>query len=118
MCGIAGILGRLTDGNRAARRAMSNCMSHRGPNAEGFWESAGDAEGFGCLLAHRRLSILDLSTGANPRIIATGQTEDVAHDPDHHRASWDRAGWDLTLVLCGAGLVAVTGLYAAFGAIP
>jgi len=43
-------------------------------------------------------------------------------DPDDdskaHRASWDRAGWDLTLVLCGAGLVAVTGLYATFGAIP
>ncbi len=43
---------------------------------------------------------------------------DPDDDPDHHRASWDRAGWDLTLVLCGAGLVAVTGLYAAFGAIP
>ena len=43
---------------------------------------------------------------------------DPDNDPDHHRASWDRAGWDLTLVLCGAGLVAVTGLYAAFGAIP
>jgi hypothetical protein len=43
-------------------------------------------------------------------------------DPDdnraHHRASWDRAGWDFTLVLCGAGLTAVTGLYAVFGAIP
>jgi hypothetical protein len=43
---------------------------------------------------------------------------DPDDDPDHHRASWDRAGWDLTLVLCGAGLVAVTGLYAVFGAIP
>ncbi len=39
-------------------------------------------------------------------------------DPDHHRASWDRAGWDLTLVLCGAGLAALTGLYGVFGAIP
>ena len=43
---------------------------------------------------------------------------DPDDDPDHHRASWDRAGWDLTLVLCGAGLVAVTGLYGVFGAIP
>lgn len=43
---------------------------------------------------------------------------DPDDDPDHHRASWDRAGWDLTLVLCGAGLAAVTGLYAVFGAIP
>jgi hypothetical protein len=39
-------------------------------------------------------------------------------DPDHHRASWDRSGWDLTLVLCGAGLAALTGLYGVFGAIP
>jgi len=37
---------------------------------------------------------------------------------DHHRASWDHIGWDLTLVLCGAGLTALTGLYAVFGAIP
>jgi 4-amino-4-deoxy-L-arabinose transferase-like glycosyltransferase len=43
---------------------------------------------------------------------------DPDDDPDHHRASWDRAGWDFTLVLCGAGLTAVTGLYAVFGAIP
>jgi hypothetical protein len=39
-------------------------------------------------------------------------------DSDHHRASWDRSGWDLTLVLCGAGLAALTGLYGVFGAIP
>jgi hypothetical protein len=39
-------------------------------------------------------------------------------DPDHHRASWDRAGWDFTLVLGGAGLAALTGLYGVFGAIP
>ena len=43
---------------------------------------------------------------------------DPDDDPAHHRASWDRAGWDFTLVLCGAGLVAVTGLYGVFGAIP
>src|SRR5688572_16690655 len=65
MCGIAGIVGKVSDANRAALRRMSTCMTHRGPNAEGFWESAGDAGGFGCLLAHRRLSILDLSTHAN-----------------------------------------------------
>ena len=36
----------------------------------------------------------------------------------HRRASWEYAGWDLTLVLCGAGLAALTGLYAVFGVIP
>ncbi len=40
------------------------------------------------------------------------------HDVDHRRASWEYAGWDFTLVLCGAGLAALTGLYAVFGVIP
>jgi len=39
-------------------------------------------------------------------------------EPDHRRASWEYAGWDVTLVLCGAGLAALTGLYAVFGVIP
>ena len=39
-------------------------------------------------------------------------------DPDHHRASWERAGWDFVLVLSGAGLATLTGLYGVFGAIP
>jgi hypothetical protein len=37
-------------------------------------------------------------------------------------AAWfprrDRVAWELMLVACGAGLAALTGLYAAFGAIP
>src|SRR5687767_10887082 len=76
MCGIAGIVGRVSDANRAALRKMSACMTHRGPNAEGLWESSPDAEGFGCLLAHRRLSILDLSSSANQPMTdpVTGQT--------------------------------------------
>ncbi len=37
---------------------------------------------------------------------------------DEHRAGWDHLGWDLTLVACGAGLAALTGLYAVFGVIP
>jgi 4-amino-4-deoxy-L-arabinose transferase-like glycosyltransferase len=37
---------------------------------------------------------------------------------DERHASWEYAGWDLTLVASGAGLVAVTGLYAVFGVIP
>lgn len=39
-------------------------------------------------------------------------------DPQHRRASWEYVGWDLTLVLCGAGIAALTGLYAVFGVIP
>lgn len=64
MCGIAGILSadaakitpqRLND--------MSAAIAHRGPDGEGVWTSPG--EGIG--LAHRRLSIIDLSpAGAQP----------------------------------------------------
>lgn len=63
MCGIAGIIGRLDDSNRAALERMNNAMVHRGPDAGGTWASSPDARGWGALLAHRRLSILDLSPG-------------------------------------------------------
>src|SRR3974390_392197 len=67
MCGIAGIVGRLDEPNRAALRRMSDAMLHRGPDANGTWEAAPDTRGWGALLAHRRLSILDLSpAGAQP----------------------------------------------------
>src|SRR6266481_6598545 len=67
MCGIAGIIGRLDESNRAALERMKDAMVHRGPDASGTWVSAPDARGWGTLLAHRRLSILDLSpAGAQP----------------------------------------------------
>jgi asparagine synthase (glutamine-hydrolysing) len=69
MCGIAGIIGRLDDPNRAALQRMNDAMVHRGPDASGTWISAPDARGWGALLAHRRLSILDLSpAGAQPMV--------------------------------------------------
>jgi asparagine synthase (glutamine-hydrolysing) len=67
MCGISGIIGRLDERNRAALERMNGAMVHRGPDASGTWDSAPDARGWGALLAHRRLSILDLSpAGAQP----------------------------------------------------
>jgi asparagine synthase (glutamine-hydrolysing) len=69
MCGIAGMIGQLDEPNRAALGRMSNAMVHRGPDASGTWISAPDARGWGALLAHRRLSILDLSpAGAQPMV--------------------------------------------------
>jgi asparagine synthase (glutamine-hydrolysing) len=69
MCGVAGIIGRLDEPNRAALRRMNEAMTHRGPDAGGTWASAPDARGWGALLGHRRLSILDLSdTGAQPMV--------------------------------------------------
>lgn len=67
MCGIAGIIGRLNDDNRAALQRMNRAMVHRGPDAEGTWCSLPDERGWGAMLTHRRLSILDLSpAGAQP----------------------------------------------------
>jgi asparagine synthase (glutamine-hydrolysing) len=76
MCGICGILGTIGDTNRTALRRMSSAMAHRGPDAEGMWESPPDAASRGVLFAHRRLSILDLSpAGAQPMVDA--ETGDV-----------------------------------------
>jgi asparagine synthase (glutamine-hydrolysing) len=69
MCGIAGIIGRLDADNRAALERMNNAMLHRGPDAGGTWISEPNSRGWGALLAHRRLSILDLSpAGAQPMV--------------------------------------------------
>jgi asparagine synthase (glutamine-hydrolysing) len=43
---------------------MNNAMAHRGPDGDGYWESPSDDRGFGVMLAHRRLSILDLTPAA------------------------------------------------------
>lgn len=60
MCGIAGIYGHQgADEAQKRIRRMSEKLSHRGPDAEGFHVSEGIA------LAHRRLSIIDLRESAN-----------------------------------------------------
>src|SRR5487761_2462700 len=56
MCGIVGIIGARASGQTAA--AMAATLRHRGPDGEGVFEEPGAA------LAHRRLSILDLTDGA------------------------------------------------------
>jgi asparagine synthase (glutamine-hydrolysing) len=74
MCGIAGIIGRTDEPNQSALARMSRALIHRGPDAQGEWIADPDDVGRGVLLAHRRLSILDLSpAGAQPmRDPATG----------------------------------------------
>ncbi|MEM9052457.1 MAG: asparagine synthase (glutamine-hydrolyzing) [Bacteroidota bacterium] len=60
MCGIAGIYGAKNQNHSKSRlEKMSAKLSHRGPDADGYY--LGDSIG----LAHRRLSILDLSVTAN-----------------------------------------------------
>jgi asparagine synthase (glutamine-hydrolysing) len=61
MCGIVGTFhpeGRCAD--VAVVAAMRDRMSHRGPDGAGLWTSADHR----CRLAHRRLSIIDLSDSA------------------------------------------------------
>lgn len=73
MCGIAGVFragGFRNEAEMAALRAMARRIAHRGPDDEGFWTDP-DA---GIGLAHRRLSILDLSAlGHQPMASASGR---------------------------------------------
>jgi asparagine synthase (glutamine-hydrolysing) len=59
----------MSDGNRAALLRMNTAMAHRGPDAEGTWESPAGADGTGVLLGHRRLSILDLSAAGHQPMV-------------------------------------------------
>jgi asparagine synthase (glutamine-hydrolysing) len=62
MCGIAGIV--YVDPQHPVDRElvhrMTSTLAHRGPNADGYFFGRGAA------LGHRRLSILDLTTGDQP----------------------------------------------------
>lgn len=60
MCGIAGIVGTINEGEVARLSAMLEAMVHRGPDQDGQLHIQNAAGG--ALLGHRRLSILDLST--------------------------------------------------------
>jgi len=74
MCGILGFFdgkNSLTrDAARRAGAAMIRTLAHRGPDDEGIWQDSVAP----VLLAHRRLSILDLSPlGHQPMESATGR---------------------------------------------
>jgi asparagine synthase (glutamine-hydrolysing) len=52
---------------------MTDALAHRGPDAAGRWESDPDSDGVGCMLGHRRLAIIDLSSaGDQPMSDCTG----------------------------------------------
>ncbi len=60
MCGICGIISFNKENMAETTREMAARLQHRGPDAEGFLD---DYEN-GVFLAHRRLSIIDLSDNA------------------------------------------------------
>lgn len=57
MCGITGFVGQ---GNKEILKRMTRSLSHRGPDDEGFFIQKNVG------LGHRRLSIIDLTTGHQP----------------------------------------------------
>ena len=61
MCGIAGIMSIKDSIDESKLKTMSERIAHRGPNADGLFLSKSKQ----CGLAHRRLSIIDLSSDAN-----------------------------------------------------
>ena len=91
MCGIAGELRRDAPPDREALARMSDVLAPRGPDGAGVWldGSAG--------LAHRRLSIIDLSErGAQPMVDdALGLTivfNGIIYNHRELRAELERAG--------------------------
>ena len=83
MCGIAGFVGA---GDGAVLRRMTDRLVHRGPDAEGFFEKP-EA---GVFLGHRRLSIIDLSGGAQPMSSVDGQTVIVFNGEIYNHAELRR----------------------------
>lgn len=60
MCGIAGYVDNNKKPNKKVLKAMTDRIAYRGPDAEGFFLDDKVA------LGHRRLSIIDLTTGNQP----------------------------------------------------
>lgn len=129
MCGIAGLIGHISDPNRQALKRMNDAMSHRGPDGEGFWESEADSQGWGALFGHRRLSILDLSTAASQPMVdpVTGDAvvlngeiynyadlrQDLAASGQRFQSSGDTAVMLRALALQGQGATkALRGMFA------
>ncbi len=93
MCGIAGFLSPGRSADETIARAMADRIVHRGPDLGATWS---DAEA-GLALAHRRLSILELSEAGNqPMLSADGRYVLIFNGEiyNHHalRADLEAAG--------------------------
>lgn len=74
MCGIVGFFaaeGMPRPAAEALVRQMLATVQHRGPDGEGLWLPPGDRPWAG--LGTRRLGLVDLDGGAQPRSDARGQ---------------------------------------------
>jgi asparagine synthase (glutamine-hydrolysing) len=70
VCGIAGCYGQ-SDGENLVR-LMNDRIAHRGPDADGLYSFTN--ERLSVQLAHRRLSIIDLSAAADQPLSKDGLT--------------------------------------------
>jgi asparagine synthase (glutamine-hydrolysing) len=77
MCGIAGYLTAQPRELGSSLRKMAAALAHRGPDDEGFFETVTRDGERRVGLAHRRLSIIDLSTGHQPMANADGSVQIV-----------------------------------------
>lgn len=64
MCGIAGFFTHRAFFSEADLHKATRCLSHRGPDAEGYY-----ADGI-AFLGHRRLRVIDLSMAANQPMVS------------------------------------------------
>src|SRR5688500_9126515 len=66
MCGIAGgvALDPASRPDRKRVERISRLLAHRGPDADGLWVSPSGR----AVLAHRRLSVIDIESGAQPMV--------------------------------------------------
>ncbi|CAN5428801.1 asparagine synthase (glutamine-hydrolyzing) [soil metagenome] len=68
MCGIAGYFTSGKQLSKESLEGMTTCLKHRGPDSAGYFHNGHTG------LGHRRLSIIDLSTGSNqPMYSADGR---------------------------------------------
>jgi len=78
MCGIAGYLATGDHaGLDSSLRDMAAALAHRGPDDEGFFQAVMRDGSRRVGLAHRRLSIIDLSTGHQPMANDDGSVQIV-----------------------------------------
>lgn len=96
MCGIAGYVrlnGEPVEGAREKLAGMGRLLAHRGPDGSGEWVSPGSQAG----LAHRRLSIIDLSSaGAQPMkaengnvVVLNGEVYNYVELREELSGGWD-----------------------------
>lgn len=93
MCGIAGGIAASDSGFAADVERMSAAIAHRGPDDHGIWADPSS----GVVMAHRRLSIIDLSPAGHQPMMSAAERwvlvlNGEIYDHATHRASLESTG--------------------------